>query len=279
MRYIVTVILLALCSFVYGQEKQKIAFIFVSEEPKKLTFKRFFSQIEMATMNKYRAEDRTTDYKKLAKEGNEAQIKEVISEWGVKYIIFIEMSEDIEGYYLEAIMKEMETFEMVKKSIADSKLESPEDISIAAQKIAAGLFDLSENSSSSVSSSSSRATITDPRDKQIYEIVKIGNLTWMAKNMNHKAGAFWCYDNENFNCEKYGLLYDWHTAMKVCPSGWKLPSRGEWNDLVQTIGKEVAGKKLKSKDGQGTDDFGFSALLGGRRNTGGNFSYLKEDGR
>lgn len=275
MKHIAIIILLAFCSLVYGQEKQKIAFIFVGEEPKKGVFKPFSSQIQMATMKKYVTEDRTEEFRKLAKE----EINKAVSQSGVKYIISIEISEAIEGYSIEAKMMDVETSEIVKMSIAESKLENPKDVSTAAQEIVTGLFDFPENSSTSTASSSSRATIIDPRDKQIYEIVQIGNLTWMAKNMNHKIGAFWCYDNEKFNCEKYGLLYDWHSAMKVCPSGWKLPSRGEWNDLVQTIGKEIAGKKLKSRDGQGTDDFGFSALLGGRRNTGGSFDYLKEDGR
>ncbi|GBU23978.1 hypothetical protein R83H12_00598 [Fibrobacteria bacterium R8-3-H12] len=279
MRYISVIILLAFCSLVYGQEKQKIAFIFVGEEPKKGTFKPFFSQMQMATMKKYIAEDRTEDFRKLFEQENEAQKIKAVSQGGIKYIISIEMPESIDGYSLTARMMDVETSEIVKMSIAESKLENSKDIQTTAQEIIAGLFDLSENSSSSTASNNNRATITDSRDKQIYEIVKIGNLTWMAKNMNYKTGVFWCYDNENSNCEKYGRLYDWNTAMKVCPSGWKLPSRSEWNELVQTIGKEVAGKKLKSRDGQGTDDFGFSALLGGRRNTGGSFDYLKEDGR
>jgi len=279
MIHIAAIILLVFCSLVYGQEKQKIAFIFVGEEPKKGIFKPFFGQMQMATMKKYVAEDRTADFKKLVEERNKAQINKTISGWGVKYIVSIEISEAIEGYYLEAKMMDAETSEIVKMSIAESKLENPKDVSTAAQGIVAGLFDISENLSSPVTNTANRVTFTDPRDKQIYETAQIGNHIWMAKNMNYKIGAFWCYDNENFNCEKYGLLYDWHTANKVCPSGWKLPSRSEWNDLVQTIGKEVAGKKLKSREGQGTDDFGFSALLGGRRNTGGSFDYLKEDGR
>jgi len=273
MRHIAAIILLAFCSLVYGQEK--IAIIFVGEEPKNGTFKPFFSQIQKATIKKYESENRTADFKKLAEQGNEAQI----SQWGAKYAIFIEISEAIAGYYLEAKMIDVETSKLVKMSTTDSELKASEDVSTAAQKIVAGLFDFSENSSSPAPSSITYETFTDPRDNQSYKTIKKGKYEWMAKNMNFKTGTSWCYSNDNSNCEQYGRLYDWKTAMSVCPDGWKLPSSNEWNDLVRSVGKEVAGKKLKSKNVQGTDDFGFSALLGGRRNAGGNFDYLKEDGR
>jgi uncharacterized protein (TIGR02145 family) len=112
---------------------------------------------------------------------------------------------------------------------------------------------------------------TDSRDGQEYRTVKIGNQIWMAENLNYKTGNCWAYDNDESNRQKYGLLYDWKTAKSACPKGWHLPTREEWNKLVQTAGgKDVAGKKLKSKsgwneNGNGTDDFGFSALPGGFR--------------
>jgi len=78
------------------------------------------------------------------------------------------------------------------------------------------------------------------------------------------------------NCEKYGRLYDWFTANKVCPSGWHLPSNEDWDKLYSFVedgeceyydesnnydGIEgycpTAGKHLKS------DRYGFLALPGG----------------
>jgi len=127
-----------------------------------------------------------------------------------------------------------------------------------------------------------KGTFTDSRDGQKYKTVKIGTQTWTAENMNVKTGTSWCYDDDESNCKKYGRLYAWQTAVKmVCPSGWRLPSIQEWGNLVKTAGGEkVAGKKLKSKSGwnnnesknsNGTDVFGFSALPGGLRNDGGDF--------
>jgi uncharacterized protein (TIGR02145 family) len=124
---------------------------------------------------------------------------------------------------------------------------------------------------------------------QKYKTVTIGNQTWMAENLNYKpsSGNSWCYNNEDSYCTQYGRLYDWSTAMNVCPIGWYLPTRAEWQTLVRAVDPNaqlsgnwdddnVAGKKLKSSTGwyedYGTDDYGFSALPGGFRNYyGGSF--------
>jgi uncharacterized protein (TIGR02145 family) len=106
------------------------------------------------------------------------------------------------------------------------------------------------------------------RYEQKYREVKIGNLVWMAENLNYKTGNSWCYDNDESNCKKYGRLYDWNTAMRACPGGWHLPSSAEWEDLVKTVDDSLlASKKLKSKkQWNGTDDYGWAALPGGKYN-------------
>jgi len=78
--------------------------------------------------------------------------------------------------------------------------------------------------------------LCDTRDKKLYRYTAIGMLTWMAQNLNYKTGASWCYDKEDFNCTKYGMLYNWETAKKACPRGWHLPTKAEWNDLIQNGG-------------------------------------------
>jgi uncharacterized protein (TIGR02145 family) len=54
-----------------------------------------------------------------------------------------------------------------------------------------------------------------------------------------------------------------------------LTNNEDWDNLVQAAGdSSMVGAKLKSENGNGTDDFGFSALLGGYRSTiDGNFRY------
>jgi uncharacterized protein (TIGR02145 family) len=137
-------------------------------------------------------------------------------------------------------------------------------------------------------------TFTDTRDGQTYKTVKIGKQAWMARNLNYKpqTGNSWCYDNKESNCKKYGRLYDWETAKTVCPTGWALPEYEDWYELVATTGGDMraAGKKLKAKSGwifsgcnpwdvenckerggNGTDEFGFSALPSGVRHVKGRF--------
>ncbi|MDR2693118.1 MAG: fibrobacter succinogenes major paralogous domain-containing protein [Chitinispirillales bacterium] len=124
-----------------------------------------------------------------------------------------------------------------------------------------------------------------------YRTEVIDGKRWMAENLNYKpsSGGSWCYGDNDVNCNKYGRLYDWETARAVCPDGWRLPDRADWNGLVNAAGGSyTAGKKLKSKSdwkvrsdgssGNGTDDFKFSAIPGGTRDPGGDFSFVGEFG-
>jgi uncharacterized protein (TIGR02145 family)/uncharacterized repeat protein (TIGR02543 family) len=126
-------------------------------------------------------------------------------------------------------------------------------------------------------------TFTDPRDGKIYRTVEIGNLRWMAENLNYApVDSSWCFGTNDSTCAIYGRLYGWEAAMSVCPAGWRLPDKNDWEDLMRSVGgipyssmsggaywNGAAGKlKSRSPDWNGTDDFGFSALPGGFRVTG-----------
>lgn len=41
----------------------------------------------------------------------------------------------------------------------------------------------------------------------------------------------YCYDEDPVNCEKYEQLYDYPSAQKACPKGWRLPTKKEWKAL------------------------------------------------
>ena len=138
-------------------------------------------------------------------------------------------------------------------------------------------------------------TLTDSRDGRTYKTVVIGAQTWMAENLNFETDDSECYDNDASNCEKYGRLYSWGTAMDgagafsengkgcgnantcletfpvrgICPSGWHLPDKYEWETLfIAARGYTRAGRILKSRSGwgdggNGEDAVGFTVLFDG----------------
>jgi uncharacterized protein (TIGR02145 family) len=141
---------------------------------------------------------------------------------------------------------------------------------------------LSSSSSNSIYDAE-KNTLKDLRDGQVYRTVKIGDQIWMAENLKYNAEGSLCYDDVDSNCVKYGPLYDWATAKNVCPTDWRLPTKKEMETLLAAAsGGSTAGKVLKSKtgwpkdndgfDGNGTDDYSFSALPGGRWEDGGPYS-------
>jgi len=106
--------------------------------------------------------------------------------------------------------------------------------------------------------------------------VVIGAQTWTSENLNvstfrngdpipevrsteewNKAGdnkqPAWCYyDNDPSNGAKYGKLYNWHAVNDprgLAPNGWHVPSKEEWHLLENYLGKNIAGKKLKTTSG------------------------------
>lgn len=152
---------------------------------------------------------------------------------------------------------------------------------------------------------------TDPRDGKKYKQAKIGSQIWMAENlaytgnngtqrqiisddqwMNNTNYNGWCYyENSSNNKLKYGVLYQWDAAMKACPNGWHLPTDAEWEQLAKYINGnngpfskqsddwEGLGKFLKSSNGwedngNGSDNYGFSALSGGYRMDISNYSSI-----
>ena len=98
------------------------------------------------------------------------------------------------------------------------------------------------------------------------------------------------------NYTTYGVLYNWEAAKTACPPGWHLPTDEEWKTLEKYLGmseadanlvddtrlsgavggklKESGNTHWKSPNEGANNSSGFTALPGGNRNFGGDFSYL-----
>jgi uncharacterized protein (TIGR02145 family) len=131
---------------------------------------------------------------------------------------------------------------------------------------------------------------------QIYNTVQIGTQCWMAQNLNigtringsqnqtnNSIIEKYCYNDLESNCDVYGALYQWDEAMQyvtaervkgICPSGWHIPTDGEWTVLSTNLGgQSAAGGKIKetglvhweSPNTGATNSSGFTALGAGYR--------------
>lgn len=134
-------------------------------------------------------------------------------------------------------------------------------------------------------------------DGNIYNIIKIGNQTWMQENLrvthapDGSAITSYVYGNDETNEEIYGHLYTWNVAMNgsteegaqgICPCGWHLPSDEEFKELEMHLGMTQAQADMENtwrgspvgtllKNG---GDSGYDARLAGRRSPNGSFTLL-----
>lgn len=124
-------------------------------------------------------------------------------------------------------------------------------------------------------------SLTDPRDYKTYKTTKIGDDIWMAENLNYidtttllKEESF-CFDKKDSNCTIFGRLYTWNAAtlngteQGVCPDGWHVSSREDWNNLeANTVDRKELGYHLKSsgmwnRHEYPPNTYGFSAIPSG----------------
>jgi uncharacterized protein (TIGR02145 family) len=161
-------------------------------------------------------------------------------------------------------------------------------------------------------------TVTDV-DNNTYNTVQIGNQCWTQSNLkvskyrngdniptgvsdsawqSTTSGAYAIYDNNPVNDGLFGKLYN-HYAVSdsrgLCPTGWHVPTDGEWNVMVKNLDpnadtvcggctqSSIAGGALKSTAIQpttwgwaspntgATNSSGFTATPNGIRYAGGPF--------
>lgn len=111
--------------------------------------------------------------------------------------------------------------------------------------------------------------------------VQIGNQIWKTKNLaiDDGQGGIYTYTVNYGQGDVVEYYYTWDAANRVANSisGWHLPTTNEWSTLSTTVGG--VGNTLKStygwdNDGNGTDDYGFTALPAGYTTNGSVFNNL-----
>jgi uncharacterized protein (TIGR02145 family) len=141
------------------------------------------------------------------------------------------------------------------------------------------------------------------------QTIKIGSQIWTSKNLevstylngepirhartqeewkdaDSKGKGAWCYYNHDpKNGEIYGKLYNWYAVnvkRGLAPEGYHIPSDAEWSILINYLGGDSTGFKMKStttwnikgynlEKGNNSDSSGFNALAGGLCNSSGDF--------
>ena len=150
-------------------------------------------------------------------------------------------------------------------------------------------------------------TFIDERDAQVYKAVTIGDQIWMAENLAYLPSVsppsegsytepnYYVYDYQGtsvseakatVNYQTYGVLYNWTASLDACPSFWHLPSDDEWKELEMYLGMSQSDADSEGYRGtnegdqlRATNNYGFSALLGGYRSIHDHFDYFGIDAR
>lgn len=71
-----------------------------------------------------------------------------------------------------------------------------------------------------------------------YPTMVIGQLEWMAENLHYEPEAgieYWFPDSNPAYAAEYGLLYNFDTAQKFCPEGWRLPTEADFEALIAEL--------------------------------------------
>lgn len=108
---------------------------------------------------------------------------------------------------------------------------------------------------------------------------------WTMSNLNVEIPGSYCYNDSTTYCEKYGRLYTFEAAKKVCGmmgEGWHIPSTEEWHGLLNHFGgafnDSLSDGKRAFAELLRTESPTFGATLAGNKNRDGTYSRIEGHG-
>lgn len=134
-----------------------------------------------------------------------------------------------------------------------------------------GLTDTTSLSVTVTGGTNPTGLIMDKNKNMYYGTVQIGSQWWMSENLNESGQGRSCYSDQSANCSLYGGLYTWTSAMNnvttektqgICPQGWHIPARTEWQQLMDYYGLSLAKQHLEV-----TGDSDFRLFFAGQKST------------
>lgn len=152
-------------------------------------------------------------------------------------------------------------------------------------------------------------TVTDVQGNT-YNTIGIGHQYWMTENLRttryndntnitkiekdtvwvkENSGFCWYSNDSTSHAQTYGALYNWYAVNteKLCPSGWHVPTNDDFSKLVDFLGnagiaggllKKAGTAEWKSPNTEASNEFGFNALPGGKRDNAGVFDFKSVEG-
>lgn len=124
------------------------------------------------------------------------------------------------------------------------------------------------------------------KDNAIYSFKRMADgKQWTTHNLDIKTMPSYCYDDAELYCRRYGRLYPWESARRVCQTlgdGWRLPTDDEWRQMARHYGGVSEDSDDKGKAAYqallAEGSSGFNAFLGGGRSVDGQYARLEAHG-
>ena len=121
-------------------------------------------------------------------------------------------------------------------------------------------------------------TFTDPRDGHVYKTTVFNGQTWLAQDMDYYDSSDTLFVNQSLcvkllengradavgseYCDGASRFYTENVSKKVCPNGWRLPSKEDLSSMAEMGSEEWRALYGKITVG-GTDEFGLSLRTDG----------------